>query len=272
MSKGYQLKIIETDDSHLEKLSDFLNTIFGKDARFSTDYLRWQYRDNPLGKVVGFDAFLGDELAAHYATIPVRWKIEGAERAGLLSLNTATSANHRGQGLFTKLAARTYEAAAEQGFTFVIGVANANSTPGFLRKLGFELIAPLDVHFSLSKLYRLSNIKDFQNHSILDDKTEKWRLNKPAGNYYSNTHSILSKAKPGIGAVLKKDNPKLQMPSQFYPIHLLIGLNESSGFRLKMPRKWQPSPLNLIFKKLDEKMEIPKPKMILFRAIDFDAY
>ena len=110
----------------------------------SVDYLKWLYVDNPEGEVVGFNAIEGDRLAAHYVCVPMRVNIHGASMRVLLSLNTATHPDFQGQGLFTKLAERTYEAGTTDGFHAVYGVANANSTPGFLRKLAFDLISPLE--------------------------------------------------------------------------------------------------------------------------------
>ena len=50
------------------------------------------------------NAFYNNELVAHYVTIPVVYKFNDKTLNGLLSLNTATKAEHQGKGLFTKLA------------------------------------------------------------------------------------------------------------------------------------------------------------------------
>lgn len=92
---------------------------------------RWQYADNPVGKIVGFNAYMGNLLAAHYVTMPIYMNIEGEKTLGVLSLNTATHPEHRGKRLFTILAEKSYQYAAENGYKFVIGVANAQSTHGF---------------------------------------------------------------------------------------------------------------------------------------------
>ena len=51
--------------------------------------------------------------------------------------------------MFTILAERTYQYAAENGYRFVIGVANAQSTHGFIKNLDFKLIGPLDFKIGL---------------------------------------------------------------------------------------------------------------------------
>src|ERR1700754_5049888 len=121
---SYQLIPVETTTDKLQAYAHLLSAVFTDTSKFTFDFLRWQYADNPVGKVVGYDAYLGDELAAHYVTIPVLYTLDGQEKKGLLSLNTATDPKPQGKGLFTQLASKTYELAAEMGYEFVIGVAN----------------------------------------------------------------------------------------------------------------------------------------------------
>lgn len=79
------------------------------------EVLHWQYKDNPDGPAVGFNAWHGEELAGHYVTIPLKAMVNGTVEKGLLSLNTATHPAHHGKGLLTKLAKTTYALAAEKG-------------------------------------------------------------------------------------------------------------------------------------------------------------
>jgi GNAT superfamily N-acetyltransferase len=116
---------------------------FAGDNKLNASYLGWQYESNPHGKVIGMDAFLGDELAAHYAIIPRRYRLGVQIFDAALSVNTATHPQHQGKGLFTKLAAATYELAAQRGVKFVVGAANANSVGGFTRKLGFTALGQI---------------------------------------------------------------------------------------------------------------------------------
>jgi GNAT superfamily N-acetyltransferase len=106
-------------------------------------YLRWLYEASPFGPVV--EANLDDEQgrAGHYAIVPVALSADGAPRAGALSLNTAVDERARGGGLFVRLATEAIGEARRRGVQTVLGVANASSTPGFLRRLSFELAGPL---------------------------------------------------------------------------------------------------------------------------------
>ena len=106
-------------------------------------YLEWLYQRSPFGPVI--EANLDDELgrAGHYALVPIGLTRDGAERNGALSLNTAVHERARGGGTFVRLASQTIADAARRGVETVVGVANAASTPGFVRRLEFELLTPL---------------------------------------------------------------------------------------------------------------------------------
>lgn len=75
--------------------------------------------------------------------MPVTLTDDGKRQDGALSLNTAVANRARGGGTFTRLAQATLTAAQHRGVTRVLGVANANSTPGFTRRLAFRLVMQL---------------------------------------------------------------------------------------------------------------------------------
>jgi GNAT superfamily N-acetyltransferase len=121
-----------------------LNRVFPDAHRVSRpEYLRWLYEDSPFGAVI--EANLDDDegRAAHYALVPLALSEDGERRAAALSLNTAVDERARGGGVFVRLATEAIEEARGRGVRMVVGVANANSTPGFLRRLSFELVGPL---------------------------------------------------------------------------------------------------------------------------------
>lgn len=106
-------------------------------------YLEWLYETSPFGPVIETNLDDGAGRAGHYAVVPVALTRDGVPEQGALSLNTAVADRARGGGTFTRLAEETFTAARARGVRRVIGVANANSTPGFLRRLGFRLVGPL---------------------------------------------------------------------------------------------------------------------------------
>lgn len=128
----------------IDATAALLERVFPDANRISRpEYLRWLYEDSPFGTVI--EANLDDDAgrAGHYALVPVALTADGAPYAGALSLNTAVDERARGGGVFVRLADEALDAARARGVGTVLGVANASSTPGFLRRLSFELVSPL---------------------------------------------------------------------------------------------------------------------------------
>lgn len=269
----YALEPIAVEKASLEAQQALLQLVFPKATKFTFEYLHWQYVENPEGNVVGYNAFYGETLAAHYATMPIKMSIGGVVRKGVLSLNTATHPEHRGKKLFVTLADKTYSAAVEQGYEFVIGVANANSTHGFLKNLDFYEIAPLDVKVGTG-LGILDGFSRCRACRVWDDATMAWRLRNPDQRYYRKGNSILAPMYPFCKALIGRYEFEGQEKSrQFRPVTLHIGLGAdySKGYYVNMPSFIHRSPFNLIFKDLKGWLPRIGRDDIMFNLIDFDV-
>ena len=267
-----QIRPAGATPDQLGAYSTLLQKVFGTADKFSTQALAWRYRDNPDGEVLGFDAWHGDRLCAHYAACPTMARVGGQSVRGLLSLNTATDPEFSGQGLFTSLARATYDAAAATGQGFVMGVANANSTPGFLRKLGFQLVAPLEAGL----LLRWPRQFDRANVGFRGDWTPKrlaWRLANPAGTYGVRDRSGLAvvsaptqypwvRCAGFVGEGLTEPGGPALGASLFLGLEPRLDL-ASLGF-LRLPQRLRPSPLNLIYRPLNA----PAPVIEVRQEID----
>ena len=180
----YDIRQIDLSEPSLQSYHRLLTEVFPTAAaQFTPAYLTWQYVRNPAGPAVGFNAFSGETLAAHYVTLPIRVQLDGRACKGLLSLNTATHPQHQGKGLFTKLADATYQYAASQGYELVVGVANANSTPGFTRKLGFQLVSPLEARLGVGALPSQDPRFTSEFEVLWDRELLAWRLANPSRAY-----------------------------------------------------------------------------------------
>jgi hypothetical protein len=277
-----------SNDSY-QDYRQLFKTCFPTSHKFSTDYLDWLYGQNPEGQVVGYDAKHGNQLAAHYACIPVRAQIAGKEVRVLLSLNTATHPDYQGKGLFTKLAELTYTAGAQQGFDGVYGVANANSTPGFIRKLKFQMvgslqacvgIGPLGVDFS-----RMEEVAQFRR--LWSRETLSWRCANPTGRIVCRQRgSSVSFRTPALRNVVYAyaelegltgtiiDIAKEER--SISPVQLFIGMVPRAARKpslyANIPNRLRPSPLNLIYRSLSERAPVVNPDTVFFTFLDFDAY
>lgn len=268
-------------EEDLQRLVELQNITYAdRGLHFSIQNFRYWYIENPLGRVISFNAYDGDKMVAHYACIPVSMNFEGKIISGIHSMATVTHPDYRGKGLFTKLAAMTYECAKKEGFEFVTGVANANSTPGFIKKLGFTLVAPLEVKWGIGKI-------DFPKHKDAfirrnwDVKTLNWRLRKSkyskSGNSIYGTYGAYPFIKTYMGILDKTVSEKINLMNGrniFKPFNLYIGLGAdlSNGLYFRVPKFIKRSPFNLIFLDLTGG-NLPEitPNNIFFQLIDFDV-
>lgn len=271
----YRIEQVKVDESSLKESQHLLQLVFDKHAdKFSYEYLKWQYADNPVGPIVGFNAYMGVVLAAHYVTMPIYMNINGQKTLGVLSLNTATHPDHRGKRLFSILAERTYKYAAENGYKFVIGVANANSTHGFIKHLGFKLIGPLT--FKVGVGQNLYPKTDYTFTRYWDKDIMEWRLKNPSMKYYKNGDMIVSPIKPGFKKLVYHDRDGLVALNKLHgrPFNLYIGYGADlgKGVYCGVPKFIERSPFNLIFRDLTGGT-LPEmtEENILFELIDFDV-
>lgn len=277
--------------STASKYVNLFSESFPSSNRFNKQYLDWLYHMNPMGSAIGFDAWVGDDLVAHYACIPLMTLVEGVETPSLLSLNTATHPNFQGRGLFTKLAENTFDFAANLGFKAIFGVANSNSTPGFIKKLGFQLVQPLSAKFGFGSLgidHSLAErVSQFQ--TSWSDEALKWRCNNPNNPIFikKQNDTILLFA-PAIGQQVHAYG-EINFPNFSFvnfthttksnllsPFRIYIGLSPDScpisRKYIDIPTYFRPSPLNFIYKSLSSDVLHLIPGMINFSFIDFDAY
>lgn len=278
---------VDTSPGALERYRALFTACFpaGAAERFTAEYLDWLYRANPDGRVVGFDAWDGDTLAAHYVCLPAQARFEGQTVRVLLSLNTATHPSYQGQGLFSQLAHMCYDAAAALGFDAVYGVANANSTPGFIRKLGFQLVGPLEARIGLGPLLHQDSQRtpSFERH--WSSAALAWRCANPNNPVQRRSGAQRSEffapsLSPLLPAIATLDHapatPDVASVSWTSPLRLFIGMQPDAECRYwnyaSIPQRLRPSPLNLIFKPLSARVTRLDPARIRFSFLDFDAY
>ena len=155
----------DSDDDLLRFRNCFRRNVGDKDI----DHLRWQYLETPPGKFYVDFAVDGqppeEQLAAIYATFPVRFNVDGDRVLAVQSLDTLVDKDYRRQGLFTRTAQSLFKSAEDDGVAFVYGFPNALSAGGFFGKLGWEsldpvpfLIKPLRLNYFIKRLTRLEGV------------------------------------------------------------------------------------------------------------------
>lgn len=137
MHQQYDFKQFTLDD--LSLLMALHQEVYGWSP--SLKELRTKYTTESLGgDVIGFFAVdpATRDAVAYYGVFPVGVQVAGARVLAAQSGDTMTHPKHQGRGLFTTLAKMAYERARESGIAIVFGFPNANSFPGFVRKLGWS--------------------------------------------------------------------------------------------------------------------------------------
>lgn len=280
-------KILKADyglPENMESLISLQNTVYEGKHEFSENTFRFWYLDNPDGHVLSFNAWKDNILAAHYAVIPTRMVIDGRVVRGCLSMATVTHPNHRGKGLFKTLAKETYEYAKEIGYEFIIGVANDNSYPGFIKYFPFEDVGALDVLVGLRPGIQPDGEKLFSTY--WDEQRLAWRVGKPKyfhdeGTIYGTIGALKMNRFPFV-KTLMGIVPETTIPSQSLrhksgmsrPLTLYVGMGSNAkklGYR-PAPAFLHRSKFHLIFMDLtDGKLPKMTKDNVFFQLMDFDV-
>jgi hypothetical protein len=146
----------------------------------------WAYLKNPTGTPIIVVALVNGNVIGHYAMIPIPFIQDNLQHLGYLSMTTMVHPDYRKYGLFQELASIAYSHALPK--TFVYGFPNSNSTPGFKKRLEWEISEKFHIATINSKnlLNYLSSTPENSQGSldISDRKFIDWRLSKPGAKYY----------------------------------------------------------------------------------------
>lgn len=234
----------------------------------TVQYLDWLYFQNPNGDAVGFDAYDGDLLIAHYVCVPI--KIDTYEKPSLLALNTATHPKYQGRGLLKVLANNTYEKCLND-FSCVVGVANAKAIKALTKHLQFEHLGDLELRFG-----RLDS--NLTGRRIYSDTEIVWRARCPEknlstsffyGGFVKFTRRIygifpISALCPREEKVLEdKNGTKTERGLSF-----TLDWRKDKKPKLFLPRRLKPSPLSFVFRALSE---TDSSRLVAWTFPDFDA-
>lgn len=276
----YEIKQLFFDDNglSLQKVVELENLVYEGKHKYDCEYFKRWYLDNPMGRVVSFNAFYGDKLVAHYACIPYKMKISGKIELGLLDIFTVTHPEHRGKGLFKLLAKTTYNYAKQNGFKFVMGIANANSFPGYQKYFPeFKFVSQLEVKMGFGNNISHDGDKLFSVH--WDEETLNWRTQCINANYLRDGDVMWGNFKPFVQTfmgffqnnLLSKIN--IRQKGCKFSMKIYVGLGAKfKSLYFTVPKFIKHSPFNMLFMDLTdgELPEITKDN-ILFQLIDLDV-
>ena len=293
------------------------------DPRFvSSDYLRWAYRENPLGRAWGRHQQVAEgrttKLVAHYANMPRRYRGPGGERTdGAWSLNAVVHHDHQRARHFTRIGLEIYDEAGADDRSFVVGVTNEKSTGAVVKYMGWRLVGPLPVrvvhplgrgrrrmtHVEIDANWLDSTAFDdfaatVDRHPVSGWVTDytaevlRWRLACPETRYFVHQTDdvalitrvshlgpipacVVLKVFPIAGGTATVDATRaIRTATRFHRAAFAVyaGFNGSVVVRgVRPPRRLQPSPLNLIIRRLDPAVDQDAITLDTFEFLDMDA-
>ena len=241
---------------------------------FKPEGFRHWYVENPYGRAISFNAFDGERMVAHYACIVKKMLIDGRIVDGLLSMATVTHPDYRGRGLFKTLAGMTFNHAREEGFEFVIGVANANSFPGFMKYFPFQFVGNLACKVGYGNSIAANTDKTFAGY--WDKDAIVWRCRdgyRISGNSIVGKHGRYARTLVGSFDEQLLINTHLHKAGLSIKPSLYIGLGGTpQGIFVDIPKFINHSPFNLIFMDLtDGKLPQITKDNVFFQLFDFDV-
>lgn len=129
-----------------ERLADMTSlhkAVYGK--ALSADFFIRKYNTAFTGVMyTGYLAYAGDVPVAFYGVVPCFIDCDGHPVLAAQSADTMTHPDHRGKGLFIKLAELTYALCYYEKILILFGFPNQNSLPGFVNKLDWQVSAQME--------------------------------------------------------------------------------------------------------------------------------
>ena len=119
------------------------------------EYYRWKCLDNLTHQGHIWLAEANDKIVASASMTQKSMNILGKEVPAAETGDTYTLSEYQGKGIFTELVKRTTRESLDKKISFIYGLPNANSSPGYKKKLNYDVIPSVQ----LFSMYRPLNIK-----------------------------------------------------------------------------------------------------------------
>jgi hypothetical protein len=269
----------------LPEIATLLERVFPRERPWAPD-LEWQYLRNPSGPARYINAYAeSGALIAHYALLPTPPLAEppAAIACTYLSLNVAADPAAPVPGLMVATTRALYRQLQADGPALILGVANENSSHGFVRMLGFRSLGRLSLTFHPPGTMPTILAPRALAH---DPAHLAWRTARPGMTTCADpargalTVRLRHHGVP-LDAVLSTGLPAdavarlmLPRPSVWVP-RLYAAFGARVGRGIPVPDRLRPSPLDYIFRVLgDDSLTEPLTRHLLarrFEFLDFDV-
>jgi predicted N-acetyltransferase YhbS len=281
-----ELRRCALDAAALEEVARLIRHVIPRAHTIDAELLAWDYARCPVGPAIGINAYEDGQLVGHIVGTPFRALLAGREERGLNLHHAVTRPEMGGRGIFKGFVRAVLEAGAAEGYGFVVGLPNANSTFGVVDRLGFQLVRPLAVKLGVGPTPE-RDAAYAPGFARLWNETElAWRLARPGARYRVQRRGgqgviFAPLGFPGgmaelgafPGAWIPGALPRVRAPG---PLRLWAGLDPARRWSrapyLDLPRRWLPAPLNFVFFDLTSAGRRLDADALRVDLLDFDAF
>lgn len=281
-----ELRRCELAPAALGEVAGLVRRVIPRAREIDADFLAWDYARCPVGPAVGINAYQEGALVGHIAGTPFRAQLAGREERGLNLHHAVTDPAHGGRGIFKAFVSAVLEAGAAEGYGFVVGLPNANSTFGVVERLGFQLVRALDVKLGVGPTPEREAEMEPEFARLWNQAELAWRLARPGARYRVQRRGASARVfapagMPGVVAELGTVESAWLGGSRAVTrapglLRIWAGLDPARRWArrpyLDLPRRWLPAPLNFVFFDLTGGARRLDPAGLRVDLLDFDAF
>jgi hypothetical protein len=279
-----ELRRCGADPAALAEVAALIRRVIPRAQEIDADFLAWDYGRCPVGPAVAINAYWDGELVGHIAGTPLRALVAGREERGLNLHHAVTRPDHGGKGIFKGFVRAVCEAGAADGYRWVVGLPNANSTFGVVERIGFQLVRPLEARLGLGPAPEVAPAEPAAFVRLWNQAELAWRLARPGARYRVQRRGERARvfAPAGVpGAAVELGSyPSAWIPAALpslapAPLRLWVGLDPSRRWSrapyVALPRRLLPAPLNFVFFDLSGAGRRLDASGVRLDFLDFDA-
>jgi predicted N-acetyltransferase YhbS len=273
-----------TDPAALAEVAALIRHVIPRAREIDAAFLAWDYLRCPVGPAVAINAYEDGELVGHIAGTPFRALVSGREERGLNLHHAVTRPDRGGRGIFKSFVRSVLDAGAADGYGFVIGLPNANSTFGVVERIGFQLVRSLAVKLGIGPTPARDEGRQPGFARLWSPAELAWRLARPEARYRVRRRGgrcfvFAPLGVPGavveLGAFPSEWIPASQPRLGAAPLRLWAGLDPARRWSLSpyvpLPRSLLPAPLNFVFFDLTGAGRRLDASGLRVDLLDFDA-
>ncbi|WP_051286096.1 GNAT family N-acetyltransferase [Salinimicrobium terrae] len=175
--------IRKANEGDVPQIIKVLKKSLGDELPVSEQIWRYKHYDNPFGPSIVLIAEENYDIVGVRAFMRWEWKMGNAFFHTYRAVDTATSPDHRGKGIFKKLTLKAVEVAKEVGGDFIFNTPNDQSRPGYL-KMGWERSGKIKVGITPSWI-SFWKLQSGNPEYIISHKTSKEELGAICDNWNS---------------------------------------------------------------------------------------